>query len=366
MGSTRITTRKSNIELLRIVLMLLIIAHHYVVNSGLTDCFDYQNPSFKMFFFQCFGAFGKVGVNCFVLITGYFMVTSGFSLKKWLRLYLEVKFYTIVIYLIFLAFGRISFNYHEFLETLFSVIFGIGNNYADTFLILYLLIPFLNVLANKLDFRSYSLMLGILLLVMTIIPTFSLFLSVLHTSNDTWNYLFWMIVVYLLGGYLGLYQAEIYQIARLTSSAKKFALLITNLLLVLLWIVFYDLFGVKHDMGSPYWFVNDANKLLALSCAVSMLIWFLSVDMKHNKWINRIAATTFGVFLIHTSGNYMREFLWRDVFRVTDSYQMSLPVIRAVSAVVIVFAVCAVIDSLRSKLMETPLFALIDRRSRNR
>lgn len=51
MGESRLQTRKSNIELLRIVLMLLIIAHHYVVNSGLTEVFDYQAPSMKMYFF---------------------------------------------------------------------------------------------------------------------------------------------------------------------------------------------------------------------------------------------------------------------------------------------------------------------------
>lgn len=29
--------RSSNLELYRIIVMLLIVAHHYVVNSGLTD-----------------------------------------------------------------------------------------------------------------------------------------------------------------------------------------------------------------------------------------------------------------------------------------------------------------------------------------
>ena len=109
--------------------------------------------------------------------------------------------------MIFLALGRTPFNYHVFLETIFSVAFGIGVNYADTFLILYLLIPFLNRLANSLDFKSYSSMLGILLIVMTLIPSFSLFLSVLHANNDTWNYLLWMIVLYLLGGYYRFYQS---------------------------------------------------------------------------------------------------------------------------------------------------------------
>ena len=36
--------RSSNLELYRIVVMLLIVMHHYVVNSGLTDVME-QNPT---------------------------------------------------------------------------------------------------------------------------------------------------------------------------------------------------------------------------------------------------------------------------------------------------------------------------------
>ena len=32
--------RSSNLELFRILSMLMIVAHHYVVNSGLIDCID--------------------------------------------------------------------------------------------------------------------------------------------------------------------------------------------------------------------------------------------------------------------------------------------------------------------------------------
>lgn len=35
--------RDSNFELFRIVLMLLIIAHHYVVNSGVAQFYDFNN-----------------------------------------------------------------------------------------------------------------------------------------------------------------------------------------------------------------------------------------------------------------------------------------------------------------------------------
>lgn len=48
--------RNSNIELYRIVLMLIIIAHHYVVNSGIMDSITKQNAlNYKSVFSSVFG-----------------------------------------------------------------------------------------------------------------------------------------------------------------------------------------------------------------------------------------------------------------------------------------------------------------------
>lgn len=65
--------------------MLLIVAHHYVVNSGLTavDGPVYAELlSVKSLCLLLFGAWGKIGINCFVLITGYFMCTSRITVKS--------------------------------------------------------------------------------------------------------------------------------------------------------------------------------------------------------------------------------------------------------------------------------------------
>ena len=70
--------RSSNIELFRILSMLMIVAHHYVVNSGLMNCIDAQSTlRFQDYFLLLFGWGGKTGINCFVLITGCFMCTFG-------------------------------------------------------------------------------------------------------------------------------------------------------------------------------------------------------------------------------------------------------------------------------------------------
>ena len=93
---TQKAPRESGLELYRIIAMLLIVAHHYVVNSGLMDVM-YESPlEGKAVFMFLFGMWGKTGINCFVLITGYFMC---------LKLLLMVYLYRIVIYVIFTATG---------------------------------------------------------------------------------------------------------------------------------------------------------------------------------------------------------------------------------------------------------------------
>ena len=76
--------------------MLLIVAHHYVVNSGLTaaDGPIYASPmSGRSLFLLLFGAWGKIGINCFVMITGYFMCPSQITAKKLAKLVCEFMFY---------------------------------------------------------------------------------------------------------------------------------------------------------------------------------------------------------------------------------------------------------------------------------
>ena len=84
--------RDSNIELFRIITMLLIVAHHYVVNSGLLEVMSAKPLSGKSIFLFVLGAWGKIGINCFVFITGYFMCKSNITLKKFVKLLFEIIF----------------------------------------------------------------------------------------------------------------------------------------------------------------------------------------------------------------------------------------------------------------------------------
>lgn len=120
--------------------MLLIVAHHYTVNSGLLDVMNEQPAAAKSLFLFVFGAWGRMGINCFVLITGYFMCKSNITLRKFLKLLLEVRFYNIVILLVFAATGYATPSVSDCISALFPVRRLTPSNFTGCYLVFFFLL----------------------------------------------------------------------------------------------------------------------------------------------------------------------------------------------------------------------------------
>jgi hypothetical protein len=110
-----------------------------------------------------------------------------------------------------------------------------------------------------------------------------------------------------------------------------------------------------------YAYVSDSNKVLAVTTAVCAFMFFKNLKIKHNRFINTVAASTFGVLCIHASSNTMRRWLWRDTLNNVGNYKSALMPVHAVGSVIGVFAVCTVIDIIRINLIEKPFFRLWDK-----
>lgn len=284
--------RSSNIELLRIIMMIAIIAHHFVVNSGVTQLYDFSRITHNMLFLQIFGFAGKAMINGFLLISGYFMIKQKTSFKKIIRLYLQIKFYVFVIYLIMIILGYETFSLVSLFKTVFSMIKGVNVGFTATFFLLYILMPFINRFINNITEKQYTVLLFILFFFYTIIPTFFII-------NDTFDEIGWYITMYLAGGYIRLYLNEIK-----LSFNKSVFLIAVNLVLIIGSILCLDV--LKHN---PYHMFINANKFLAVTLAVTLFIVFKSIDMGHIEWINKLSSATFGVLLIHANSDAMRKFL---------------------------------------------------------
>lgn len=116
--------------------MLVIIAHHYVVNSGLLEIVQQKSMLSSSLFLLVFGWGGKYGINCFVMITGYFMSKSRITIKKFIRLLLEIEFYNLIIYFIFLLTDYVDFSLIEFVRTILPI-WGIGVGFVSSYLVFF-------------------------------------------------------------------------------------------------------------------------------------------------------------------------------------------------------------------------------------
>ena len=83
--------------------------------------------------------------------------------------------------------------------------------------------------------------------------------------------------------------------------------------------------------------------------------------MKHHKWINTIAASTFGVLLIHANSYTMRQWLWRDTLQNAEQFYMSYACFHAMISVIAIFAICIAIDYIRIHTLEKWMFIVIDK-----
>lgn len=71
--------------------------------------------------------------------------------------------------------------------------------------------------------------------------------------------------------------------------------------------------------------------------------------------INTIAASTFGVLMIHANSNTMRQWLWHDVCNNVDTYETGNVVVHAIVCVVAIYMVCTIVDMMRIRFIEKPL-----------
>ena len=355
-----IKQRSSNLELYRIVCMMLIVAHHCVVNSGLIstdpDTLKRCGPLFENPFcansliLWTIGMWGKTGINCFLMITGYFMCNSSISMKKFIKLMSWIYFYSIIIYVIFLIAGYETLSPLRLAILVFPV-WGFETNFTSCFIGFWLTIPFWNILIHNMTKRQHEILLCLLLGMYTILGSIPKF-------NVAMNYVTWFGVIYLLASYIRLYPHPIMLHKKLWSIVT----IISILLAICSMIVMSYIFGSK----APCFFVSDSSKIFAVLVAVASFLWFKNIKISYSKLINAIGASTFGVLLIHANSDAMCQWLWKDTIDCVGHYDLPplLLILYFLTSVVVIFFVCIIIDRIRILLVERPFFKWYDRNPR--
>lgn len=346
--------RSSNLELARIVAMLSIVAHHYVVNSGVIEVMLHAGEGPNALFLQLWGMWGKTAINVFVLITGYFMCEKVFSWRRVARLVLQIEFWKVALLPLFLFAGLPA---KEGIKALLSVAFlpllNVNNGFTASYLVFYLAIPFLKLLIDSGGRSMHAAAVALLLAVDTVSFTF-------FKNAAAFTEVSWYCALFLLAAWLRRYPPAFIDSHRACRGlfAGSVALAVGSVLAIDALCV---VLGVS-AFGKGLYLIDQSGKLMALAVGLACFLYFRVAPVPQSRLINAVASTTFGVLLVHANSDAMRKLLWGDLLNVPAAYALPLPMLalHAAASMLGVFAICSLLDRLRIRYVEPRCMAWYD------
>ena len=346
--STKIINRNTSIELLRIISMIMIMFHHFAYHGNFEWNFNEVTLPHLWYDFILMG--GKVGVDIFVLISGYFLIENTeklFQPKKLLKFWGQVVFYSIMTYLLSVMLRLNAFQIKQLIKVCLPITYP-GWWFASTYFKLYLIHPFLNKLLHGLSKTEYQYLILMMVLCWSIIPTAT---TQLFESNS----LLWFVTLYGIAGYVNLYGGN-----QKLQSKHYFSLYFMVLIITYTVSTTFLFLGTKKEEWSTHAIdFFEIERLPILLMAITLFMGFVTLKMNYHKWINMIASATFGVYLIHDS-SYIRYYLWTNIFKINQYQDSTFLILYSILVVFILYVSCTMIDLIRKKLVEKPYMLFVN------
>lgn len=371
MDSQSITKKKrdANIELLRIVAMLMIITLHF--NNQSKALLVLGEPASNVqIFATVLEAIAITGVNVYVLISGYYLSSSKVRLSKVLLLILQVYFYTLLISCAMMFVGAYSVKPEDKLDRALRYLFPISSEhywFVTAYVIMYVMAPVMNAAVNTLKRKQLkTVIIGLLTwfcFIKSIVPV--------KFGTDRMGYDFgWFICLYLIAAYIRKYNIVLFR------DAKKSALvyLISVVVIAAFSLVFYK---INFDTGNFNYYAEvpcHYNFFFALTGALGLFSVFRFMRLKENllaEVIRIIAPYTLGVYLLHMHFEIADRWVeWiEQIIGDTPLDNVLMFFVHLVVSVLIVFFAGIFVDWIRKYifnffgrvLSDTRLFRLIKR-----
>jgi surface polysaccharide O-acyltransferase-like enzyme len=327
--------RVASLDLLRVICMYLIVMVHFIYHGIKGNNISFNVLQLKGILeyslFEVLYLISCIGVDCFVLISGYFLIErSKFRLASLIKLWFLVAFYSNLLYIISCLIGIAEFSIKVLLSFSFPII---SNRYwfISQYFALMLLAPFLSYSAKILNKKAY-----LLLLLLFFVICFQYPYGHIYTNGES---ILWFLFLYLVAGYIKLYGVPNYISKRLEW------VIIAFLCFLFAMVTFVNL--VKGDFNAFLLMSTDYNGLIfVLAVLVFMLFLNKSFDGLIIERVIRIAPHVVAAYLI-SDHKVIRRWLWSDCFNSISDYSL---ILSALFLPISIFVVCIFIDYIRSLL----------------
>ena len=337
--------RYLNFELLKIISMLFVIMIHFLGHGKVLETAEFNTIEYYIYWF--FRAAGYVCVNCFVLITGYFMSNSEVKISKIVKIEIQTIFYTILLWVVTLIISGRNFALKDLLMNITPVSSGIYW-YVTVYIMLLVLSPGLNCIVENISRKTFLNILKCLLLYASIIPTF-FYWSRNNISKG--RDIVWFITLYLMAAYIKKYNVRL---------KKKFSLLIYlcgSVVLVLSNALIGNatLIILGEIKSADLLYAN--NSIVVVITSFAFFLFFKEIKIKKTSYSNKsewLASLSFGAYLFHENIIF-REVLW-DIIKPARFIDTDFAIIKTIAfmiaSVCMIFVIGVILEWLRLKLFK--------------
>ena len=337
--------RESNIELLRIIVMLFILMHHLIVHALCPSVMSgVCGLSVEYVTYSIMEGFFYVGVDVFILISGYFGIRLR-ARRIW-SLYLQLAFYCIIAYLFGVAVGSATFVPHTLItKSLFIFSHASSWWFVICYIMLMFLSPFLNYGMKMMTKKQFLFS----LLCMTFLQVY-LGWFWQKPAYDTSGYsLLNFIYIYLIGGYLHRFVSD--------SNSKLRSILV--LLLYALCALFFGGCNIlRLFIDATFGNLWAYNNPVTIIGAIGLFLYVRSCKFNSNI-VNILGGGVFAVYLLTDIG-YVGDVLYQTFGNFAQTIEF-LPLRIAttlVVAVILLLVICS-LDLLRARIMR-PIICAFD------
>ena len=327
-----VNSRQSNLELLRICCMLMIVAGHIVLYHKTPYALTSIDNIIKL---SCLSFF-SVAVNAFVLISGYFGIK--FKTDRFVRLIFQTIFYSSLLMCLSVIIGWHTFNIKKDLFAFFPIITK-QYWFVTSYIVLYLISPWLNIWIDGMGKKVYKRFLAIGFLIVYLWPTFSYLFNTLQFIGDSGYGIVNFVYLYLLGRYINIH----YQNSHSTAFyLKGYMLSVTTL--------FASQFFLSWMLGFKFSSWISYNTIFIFFGSLFLFMCFMSLNLQ-SRVVNYWAKPCLAVYLIH-----MNPYIWDNFCK-----HIELSSFHGITYLLLIFVLplvtyifCASIEILRSRITAFP------------
>ena len=288
--------RNSNVELLRILCMLMVMILHFnnqCANPDLLSLPDNLTSQYTWgFLIECFCI---VAVNCFVLISGYFGI--NLKVRSVLKLYLQCFFVGLLSYLLYVWLTPTTLQ----IKPLLGRLLAFTHNhwwFVISYLCLMFVSPLLNAAVDTLSKKKFLLSAILYGVIVIYLGWYK------HLENTNAGYSFVNFVfLYLIGRYIGKY------ISLESIKSKRWCFGIGY---VVGSVILFGLLMLHYYKGIAIRSVFQYDHPLVILNACFLMLFFLSLSF-HSKAINWIASSVLTAYLLQESIYFGHKWLYPNV-----------------------------------------------------